>query len=75
MDDLTAIHDFVNDTWRLIKSTINTHTDEEWMNVINATTALYNNPKYESLKGMSQDWLTGYIAWLEKRNTNGQTQI
>lgn len=70
MEELNTIHDFVNDTWRLIKSTINTHTDEEWVNVINATNALYNNPKYEPLKVMSVEWLTGYIRWLEKRNTN-----
>ena len=70
MEELNTIHDFVNDTWRLIKSSINTHTDEEWVNVINATNALYNNPKYEPLKVMSVEWLTGYIRWLEKRNTN-----
>ena len=70
MEELNTIHDFVNDTWRLIKSTINTHTDEEWVSVINATNALYNNPKYEPLKVMSVEWLTGYIRWLEKRNAN-----
>ena len=70
MEELNTIHDFVNETWKLIKSTINTHTDEEWVNVINATNALYNNPKYEPLKVMSVEWLTGYIRWLEKRNTN-----
>ena len=70
MEELNTIHDFVNETWKLIKSTINTHTDEEWVNVINAPNALYTNPKYEPLKVMSVEWLTGYIRWLEKRNTN-----
>lgn len=64
------IYDFIIDTWKVIRGSLNTHTDEEWVSVINATNALYNNPKYEPLKVMSVEWLTGYIRWLEERNTN-----
>lgn len=64
------IYDFIIDTWKVIRGSLNTHTDEEWKDVINATSALYNNPKYEVLKVMSVEWLTGYIRWLEKRNNN-----
>lgn len=66
------LYDFIIDTWKIIRRSLNTHTDDEWEWVVEETKKLNNNPKYKTLRPMSTEWLASYIAWLEERNHETQ---
>lgn len=62
------LYDFIIDTWKIIRRSLNTSTHEEWEWVLEEVKKLDNNPKYKEVKPMSTEWLASYIGWLEERN-------
>lgn len=62
------LYDFIIDTWKIIRRSLNTSTNEEWEWLLEEAKKLDNNPKYKEVKPMSTKWLVSYIGWLEERN-------